>query len=133
MEIVPQLDEIAGSEGWLSRLLGAGYGAGLPINSNSVALENSRQVKSGAGTLFGFSGFSNKATSQFVLVFDAQTLPADGAVPVFVLTVPATSNFSASWERFGRSFDRGCFLCNSSTAATKTIGSADTWFDVQYV
>jgi hypothetical protein len=133
MELVPLLDELTGSEGWLARLLGEGYGAGLPLNSRSQALEASRIVKAGAGTLFGFSGFNNGAT-QFILVFDAAgAVPADGAVPDVVVQAPASSNFSASWERFGRSFDRGIVICNSSTIATKTIGSANCWFDAQYV
>ena len=32
----------------------------------------------------------------------------------------------------GREFESGLVICNSSTDATKTIGSADTFFDVQY-
>lgn len=104
-----------------------------PLNSTSVIAENSRIVKSGAGTLYGFSGFNNKGSAQFILVFDAIGVPAEGAVPVIVITAATVANFSYLPNRFGRYFYIGIVLCNSSTFATKTIASADCWFDVQYV
>jgi hypothetical protein len=118
-------------EGWLSRWRGAVGPGGFPNNSSSVAYEASRTVKSGAGTLFGFSGYSTAA--QFVQVFDAQTLPADGAIPVTFLAVTANGNFSDDWGSVGRAFSRGIFLCCSSTGPTKTIGTATCFFDAQYV
>ena len=33
----------------------------------------------------------------------------------------------------GRWFTIGCIVCNSSTQGSKTIGSADCLFDVQYI
>ena len=122
-----------GLEGWFARLAGEASPAGLPDNSTSQALEASRVAKSGAGTLYGFSGFNSKAAAQFILVFDAQTLPADGAIPVVIISAPASSNFSYDAGRWGRAASRGIVACNSSTSATKTLGAADCWFDVQYV
>lgn len=106
---------------------------GWPLNSTSLALENSRVIKSGAGTLYGIGGMSNKASSQFVQVFDATTVPADGAIPVLVFPVGATSAISLFFGDVGRFFQQGIVVCNSSTAATKTIGAADCWFDCQYI
>lgn len=120
------------AQGWDGRYRGELSPIGLPLSSSSPALEASRIAKSGAGTLYGFSGFNNGAT-QFILVFDSVGLPADGAVPVFVLSAGAAANFSAYWGSVGRAFHQGIVLCNSSTAATKTIGTATCWFDVQYV
>lgn len=118
--------------GWWSRLFGEATSAGFPVNSTSQALESSRVVKSGAGTLFGVSGFNNKASAQFIQVFDLEKIPADGFVPVIVITVPTVANFSIAFGILGRSFARGIVLCNSSTLATKTLGAADCWFDAQY-
>lgn len=106
---------------------------GWPLNSTSNALEAFRIVKSGSGTLYGFSGFSNRGTAQFIHVYDALSLPADGAVPVFVMTAPTVQNFSVFWGDVGRFFQQGIVIGNSSTLATKTIGSADCWFDAQYI
>src|SRR5207244_3002739 len=67
--------------------LGETEAPGWPLNSTSQALESSRIVKSGAGFLFGFGGFNNKASAQFILAFDVEKIPAVGAVPVFWMTV----------------------------------------------
>lgn len=102
-------------------------------NSTSNALEASRVVKSGRTRLYGFSGTNTKASAQFILAFDATTIPANGTVPKFVMTAAASSDFWVSWTPAWRDFRDGCVLCNSSTAATLTIGSADCWFDAQYL
>jgi hypothetical protein len=103
-----------------------------PRSSTTLALAASLVVCAGACRLYGFSGDNSKAAQQFIQVFDAEKLPADGAVPVVVIRVAAATGFSAYWGSSGRWFDRGVVLCNSSTEATKTIGSADCWFDAQY-
>lgn len=104
----------------------------VPLNVHSQALTNSIFVKSGQGALVGFTAYSNKASSQFIQVFNLTALPADGAIPDAVFIVQATNNLSVQWVPW-RFFHVGCVICNSSTAATKTIGSADTFFDVQYI
>lgn len=102
------------------------------LNSTSTAYEASRIIKAGAGRLWGFSGYNSKASAQFIQIFDSATLPADTAVPVVVFTVATVANFSLDYSTRGRKFDNGIVICNSSTGPTKTIGSADCWFDAQY-
>jgi|SRR5215469_6082644 len=123
--------EVAGT--WLENLSGEFLAAGLPINSTSTAYENSRVVKSGKTTLFGISGYNSKASGQFIHAYDASTVPSNGAVPVLIINVAATTNFSVAYVLPGRFFARGCVLTNSSTGPTLTIGSADCWFDAQYI
>ncbi len=109
-----------------------------PSNSTSQALEAFRAVKSGQGLLLNFSGISTRSSSQFIQIFDESAPPASGDVPVIVFGVPAGSAsapipFSGSFPPRGRRFYRGIQFANSSTLATYTAGSADCWFDVQYL
>jgi hypothetical protein len=103
-----------------------------PTNASSTALASSLVVKATAGTLYMITGYSARASAQFIHVYNAASLPSDGGVPVMVFTVPAQSNFSLDLGIYGRHFTTGIVIGNSTTAATKTIGSSDCWFDVQY-
>lgn len=76
-------------------------------------------------------GYNAKVSAQFIQLHDAAALPADGAVPLAVITVPASSNFSIPLPPDGLECITGVVVCNSSTYATKTIGSADCFFTVQ--
>lgn len=105
----------------------------LPLNASSRALEASRIIKTSAGKLYGVSIFNNKNAAQFIQLFDANVLPADGQVPVAVFTVATVANLGLYFGSVGRAFEQGIVICNSSTLATKTLGSADCWFDAQFV
>ena len=106
---------------------------GTPWSTGSRALVASVVIYPRPCRLFGFQGFSNKGAAQFVQLFDLASVPADGAVPDEIVNVSASSNYSFSFGAVGRWMYRGVVLCNSSTAATKTLGSADTWFSAQYL
>lgn len=106
---------------------------GGPDNSTSTAYEASRVVKATKGTVFGVTGYNSKTSAQFIQLHDATAVPADTAVPKVTFTVPASSNFTIDFGKYGRRFTTGIVICNSSTGPTKTLGSADTWWDVQYV
>lgn len=101
-------------------------------NATSTAYEASRVVKGSAGTVWGFSGYNSLASAQFIQFYNSATLPADAAVPVFVMSVPASSNFSFYFGPRGRSFATGIVIGNSTTGPTKTIGAANCFFDVQF-
>ena len=107
-------------------------GAVVRSNKATTAYATSLVVKATPGALYGISGYNSKASAQFIQLHDAATLPADTAIPVFLLVAAASSNFSVDFGVYGRSFSVGCVITNSSTGPTKTIGSADCWFDVQY-
>jgi len=104
----------------------------LPITSKaSAALVTNLIAIPAAAKVYGIYGYNSKAGAQFIQLHDSATLPADTAVPVFNMTVPATSNFSIDFGFHGMDFVNGVVVCNSSTAPTKTIGSADCQFFVR--
>lgn len=103
-----------------------------PDNTTSSGYEASRVIKASAGNLYSVVGYNSKSSTQFIHLHDATALPINNSLPKVVLSVPATSNFSYSADKFGRYFVSGIVVCNSSTGPYKTIGSADCWFDCQY-
>lgn len=104
----------------------------LPPENFAPGALRSSIVVPGNIVVYGFTVYSTKAAAQFINVFDANTVPADTAVPLFSLTIAANNSVGVAWASNGRRFKTGLVLCTSSTDATKTLGGADTFFDVQY-
>ena len=104
-----------------------------PSNSSSSAYETNRVAKASAGTLYGFNVHNSSTSSQWIQLHNTTSLPADTAVPVRIWKVLAGATLDVDFGVYGRRMSTGITLCNSSTGPTKTVGSADCYFDVQYV
>lgn len=102
-------------------------------NATTTAYAASLVVSAVGATVFGITGHNSKITDQYIQIHDSPSLPADSAIPKVTILVPASSSFAMEFGNLGRLCSSGIVICNSSTAQTKTIGSADCWFDVQYV
>ena len=110
------------------------YGRIWPNNIHSNAYEAARIVKPGQGKLYGFSVFNSSVSTQYILLFDRRDVPASGADGLVIAFPVATlSTLLVGYGDTGRAFDTGCVLANSSTPSAITPGSADCWFDAQYV
>lgn len=99
---------------------------------DSKAYEKAAYAKTGAGVLFGFSGYTTLSSGQWIHIHDSAGVPNDGAIPKIILWVPAAGNFSADFGIYGRDFSLGLVICNSTTGPTKTAGAADTWFNTAH-
>ena len=102
-----------------------------PLNSSAARLLSSLIVP-GCIVVYGFTVYNTKASAQYLNVFDASTLPADNAVPLFSWALAANAGVGFGFTPRGRQFQTGLVLCNSSTDTAKTLGSVDCFFDVQF-
>ena len=112
-----------------------------PVNSttytpsafDSGAYGTAGTIKASAGILYGFTGYNSGTNSQFIQIFNATSIPANGGTPVLFITVGPQSNFSWESGQYGKSFSTGMIWSNSTTGPTKTIGTADTWINALYI
>lgn len=95
---------------------------------SSTAYEASRVLKASGGTAIAVWGY-NSGPAQFIQVHNTTSVPANGAVPVAIFAVAATSNFSLTVPMTGLPLSTGITVCNSTTGPTKTIGATDCWFN----
>lgn len=101
--------------------------------SASTALEASRVIKASSGRLQCITATTNRTSDQYLQIFNSTTVPADGTAPVYVYKLPADSTIVIDVSPIGVYFSTGISISNSTTLATKTIGSADCYFTVEYV
>lgn len=125
--------DIERAGGWLKGAVSGLYASGLPLNAHSNVYANVLHVKSGPGLLLGFSVYSSNVGAQFIQVFDSVSAPATGQVPDAVFTVATIANLAVSYIFPGRFHKYGIWIANSSTGPTYTAGSADTFFDAQFI
>lgn len=118
-----------------------GYTIPTPVTNNTNAMSSAAStayatnlvIKGSAGRLYQLTGYNSKASSQFIQIHNTTSLPSDTAVPIFTFLVPPSTSFSLDFFPMGRYFSTGIVVCNSSTGATKTVGSSDCWFNAEYL
>lgn len=112
----------------------AAFGASeLPLGKHSQVLASSLVAFTGPVYMTALSVANTNASAQYVQVFDSTAVPANGAIPTMLLTATGASDKFITYPLPGRFFHTGIIVCNSSTAATLTIGAADCFFDVQFI
>lgn len=109
------------------------YGAPKVYASQAAEASVSPAVlQVGPGVLYSLDGYNAKAGAQFILVFDTATAPANGDIPIFAMTAATVANFSRDFGVYGLRFQKGLAVSNSSTVATRTVGSADCQFFLRF-
>lgn len=120
-------------QGKLLAIMNSGPNGAAATTVKSAALEASRVLKGAAGKLHSISVFNSKASAQFILIMDAATVPADGAVTLLEVPIAIAAGATVKID-YPRPLiaAAGICVCNSSTGSfTKTIGSADCVFRAQ--
>ena len=97
--------------------------AGGANKIGSTALGNSLVALSGAGVLYGLTGWTGDSGTVYVLIFDSATVPANinpmvagTPWPDDCIQVAAPGTFSISIPPTGRYYKNGCVVLISSTA-----------------
>lgn len=99
----------------------------------STALESSKVLKASAGQLVQLSVFNSKASAQFILLINATSLPANGAVALLFPPIPiAAGTLTVLDLPAPLVASTGIVAANSSTGTfSLTVGSADCAFYAQ--
>ena len=107
------------------------------------ALATNGIIKAATGKLFKISGFIQPSdvlgSIQYLQLYNATTVPADTAVPVFSMPyICATNTLPVSFEyefcNYGSYYDTGFCWALSTTAATKTLTTgSNAWVQASYV
>jgi hypothetical protein len=104
----------------------------VPNKYCSAALEASHIVKTAKGVVYGISAYNGNGAARFIQLFDSTTLPADAVVPLFTFQVAAGATLLLTFPGVGIQFYTGVVVCNSSTGGAKTIGAADSLFQILF-
>lgn len=110
------------------------------VKTQGIALSNhatmtasaGTHIKATPGTLYTLTVTNNKISAQYFQIHNLATVPADGATPVYCIYLQAGAIAEISFGAYGKYCAAGIYWCNSSTQATKTIGSADCIVSAEY-
>lgn len=106
------------------------FGAGIPTqivpNDPGTSLVASRVISTRPVKLYAVIVYNGSGSTQFVQIHETTTLPANGVAPKIpsIAVAAGTTVMVDVGGQVGMDLD-ALTICNSSTAATKTIGSAD--------
>lgn len=102
------------------------YDSGAALAASGVV------VGDGPALLFTLTATNTSASDQYVLVFDAAAVPADGTAAKCVLRISAGATASLDYAVRGKVFRSGICWSNSSSAPLKTIGAANCFVEANW-
>jgi len=103
-----------------------------PKDWDSQGLIASAVVSTAPAHVLEIRGVNTSASTRYVQMFNATSVPADAAVP-YTTPIPVApgGTFSLTFPA-GLLFSTGVCVATSSTAATKAVGAAELWCSVTY-
>ena len=101
-------------------------------NSGGALVASGVIVNAGPARLFNLTVTSESASDQYVMLFDAAAVPANGAAAVGAFKVPAGSTGRIDFGSRGKAFKNGICWSNSSTLPTRTAGAADCYAEANW-
>jgi hypothetical protein len=99
-------------------------------NTNVVAA--SGVVKATPGTVYGFTVMNSNGATRYFQLYNLAAVPSDAAVPFMSFELATGTSKTIDFGVYGCAFSVGVCWANSSTNATKTIGSADSLVTILY-
>jgi hypothetical protein len=101
-------------------------------NSGGALVGSGVIVNAGPARLFNLTVTSESASDQYVMLFDAAAVPANGAPAVAAFKVPAGSTAGIDYGSRGKAFKNGICWSNSSTLPDRTGGAADCFAEANW-
>jgi hypothetical protein len=103
---------------------------GTPVIS--PGFEKSHVVAQARTVVRYAKALNNSGSDVYLMLFDAATLPEDGAAPSRIpIPIPPFEVNGDEWPYPGTQFSSGCVIALSSTIGTLTLIPSETaWFDV---
>jgi hypothetical protein len=103
-----------------------GYNSGGALVSGGVV------VSEGPARLYNLTVTSQLSSDQYVMLFDAAAVPANGAAPVAAFKVPAGSTATLDYGWRGKAFNKGICWSNSTTLPDLTAGAANCYAEANW-
>jgi hypothetical protein len=103
-----------------------GYNSGGALVSGGVVIGN------GPARLYNLMVTSQLSSDQYVMLFDATAVPANGAAPVAIFKVPAGSTATLDYGWRGKAFINGICWSNSTTLPDLTAGAANCYAEANW-
>jgi hypothetical protein len=95
--------------------------------TGNASLTNLLAVSQVPVKLYAVIGYNSAGSPEFVQVFNTETSPTNGTVPVFSIPVAAGQYFSFDFSYYGADLDN-VWVASSSTASSLTLTAAQTSF-----
>ncbi|HEV3115291.1 MAG TPA: hypothetical protein VGY99_32820 [Candidatus Binataceae bacterium] len=101
-------------------------------NSGGALVSGGVIVSDGPARLYKLTVTSQDNADQFVMLFDAVAVPANGAAAVAAFKVPAGSTAGIDYGWRGKAFEHGICWSNSTTLPDLTAGAANCYAEANW-